>query len=110
MHNIKMVVRCSRCMDFKKSYKSPWKKCKRRRSGQRGRGIKRFFKKAKKLAKKAVNSDIAKMAISQGLAYASKLYDMGTSKIENKKVKKLLQSQMVKILLNKGLDKAYSKL
>ena len=50
------------------------------------------------------------MAISQGLAYASKLYDMGTSKIENKKVKKLLQSQMVKILFNKGLDKAYSKL
>ena len=70
--------------------KVPGKKCKRRRSGQTGRGIKSLFKKAKKLAKKAVNSDIAKMAISQGLAYAPKLYDMGTSKIGNKKVKKLL--------------------
>ena len=97
-------------MGFKKLYKSPCKKCKRRRSGQRGRGIKSFFKKARKLAKKAVNSDIAKMAISQGLAYAPKLYDIGTSKIGNKKVKKLLQSEMAKNLLNKGLDKAYSKL
>ena len=54
--------------------------------------------------------DIAKMAISQALAYAPKLYDMGTSKIGNKKVKKLLQSEIAKNLLNKVLDKAYSKL
>ena len=50
------------------------------------------------------------MAVSQGLVYAPKLYDMGTSKIGNKKVKKLLQSEMTKNLLKKGLDKAYSKL
>ena len=105
-----MVVRCSRCMGFKKSYKSPCKKCKRRRSGQRRSGIKSFFKKAKKLVKKEVNSYIAKMTISQGLAYAPKLYNMGTSKLGNKKVKKLLQSEMAKKLLNKGLHKAYSKL
>ena len=43
------------------------------------------------------------MAISQGLAYAPKLYDMATSKIGNKKVKKLLLSEMAKNLLNKGL-------
>ena len=48
------------------------------------------------------------MAISQGLAYASKLYDMGTSRIQNKKVKQLLQSEMKKRLLNKGINKAYS--
>ena len=40
--------------------------------------MKIFFKKAKKLAKKAVNSDIAKMPKSQGLAYAPKLYNIGT--------------------------------
>ena len=95
---------------IQKSYKSPCKKCKRRRSRQRGRGIKSFFKKTKKLAKKAVNSDIAKTAVSQELAYAPKFYHMGTSKIGNKKMKKLLQSEMAKNLLNKGLDKAYSKL
>ena len=61
-----------------------------------------LFKKAKKLKKKAVKSDIAKLAISQGLAYAPKLYDMGTSRIKNKKVKQLLQSEMAKGLLNKG--------
>ena len=91
-----MVVRCSRCMGFKKSYKSPFKKCERRRTGQRGHGIKSFFKKVIKLAQKAVNSNIAKMRINQGLAYAPKLYNIGTSKIGNKKVKKLLQSQMAK--------------
>ena len=49
----------------------------------------------KKLSEKAVNSDIAKVAISQGLAYAQKLYDTGTLKIENK-VKKLSQSELAK--------------
>ena len=48
------------------------------------------------------------MAISQGLAYAPKLYDMGTSKIKNKKVKQLLQ--VAKGLLNNGINKAYSNL
>ena len=38
-----------------------------------------------------------------------KLYDIGTSKIGNKKVKKLLQSKMAKNLLKKGLNKIYSK-
>ena len=93
-------------MGFKKSYKSYCKKCARRR-GQRGRGIGRLFKKAKKLAKKAVKSDISKMTISQGLAYAPKLYDMGTSRIKNEKVKQLVQSEMAKGLLNKGINKAY---
>ena len=102
-----MVVCCSQFMASKKSYKSPWKEYKRRRSGQSGRGIKNVFKKVEKLAKKVVNSGITKMAISQGLAYAPKLYDMSTSKIGNKMVKKLLQSDMAKYLLNKGLDKAY---
>ena len=104
-----MAVRCSKCTGFKKYYKSYCKKCARRR-GQRGRFIGSLFKKAKKLAKKAVKSDIAKMAISQGLAYAPKLYDLDTSRIENKKVKQLLQSEMVKGLLNKGINKAYSNL
>ena len=43
-----------------------------------------------------VHSDTAKVAISQGLGYAQKLYDMGTLKIENKKVKKLSQSELAK--------------
>ena len=43
-----------------------------------------------------VNSNIAKMAISEGLAYAPKLYHMGSSKMRNKKVEELLQSEMAK--------------
>ena len=71
-------------MGFKKFYKSYCKKCARMR-GQRDRGIGSLFKKAKKLAKKAVKSDIAKMVIGQELAYAPKLYDMSPSRIKNKK-------------------------
>ena len=66
-----MVVRCSRWMGFKRSSKSTVKNCMRKR-GQRGRGFGKFFKKAKCLVKKAVKSDLGKLATSQGLAYAPK--------------------------------------
>ena len=48
-----MVVRCSRCMGFKRSTKSTCKKCMRRR-GQRGHSFGKFFKKATGLVKKVV--------------------------------------------------------
>ena len=87
-----MVVRCSRCMGFKRSTKNTCKKCMRRR----GHGFDKFFKKAKGLVKKAVKSDLGKLPVSQGLAYAPKLLDMAASKIKNKKVKTLLKSEMTK--------------
>ena len=107
---VKMVVLCIRCMGFKKLYKSACKKCKNKRRGESGRDLGKMFKKAKKLTKKAMNSDLGKLVISQGLAYAPKIYNMGTSKIKKKRIKQLLQSNTAKRLLNKGIDKAYSKL
>ena len=83
-----MVVRGSKCMVFKKSHKSTCKKCRNSRRGQRGRGLEKIFKKAKRFVKKAINSDLGKLAVSQGLAHAPKLYDMGTSRIKNKKIEK----------------------
>ena len=100
---IKVVVRCNRCMGFKKSHKNASKKCRNSGRGQRGRGLGKTFK-------KAITSNLGKLAISQGLAHASKLYDMGTSWIKNKKIRKILQSNTAKGLLNKGIDKACSKL
>ena len=47
-------------------------------------------KKTKSFVKKAINSDLGKLAISQGLAHVPRLYDIGTSKIKNNKIKKLL--------------------
>ena len=76
-----MVVRCSRCMGFKRSTKSTCKKCMRKRQ-QRGRGFGKFFKKAQGPLKKSVKSDLGKLAINQGLTYAPKLLDMGASKIK----------------------------
>ena len=104
-----MVVRCSRCKGFKRSTKSTCKKCMRRRQ-QRDHLFGKFFKKAKGLVKKAVKSDVGKLAVSQGLTYTTKLLDIGASKIKNKKVKALLKSEMTKKLLNKGTNALYSKL
>ena len=73
-------------MGFKRSTKTTCKKCMRRRQ-QRGRGFGKFFKKAKGLVKKAVKSDLEKLAINQKLTYTPKLLDMGASKIKSKKVK-----------------------
>ena len=86
-----MVVRCSRCMGFKKSHRSACKKCRKSRKEQQGRGLEKRFKKAKRFVKNAINSSLRKLAVSHGLADAPKLYDMGTSKIKNKKIKKIFQ-------------------
>ena len=72
-----MVVRCSRYMGFKRSTKSTWKKCMRRR-GQRGRGFGKIFKKANGLMKKAVKYDLGKLAISQELAYTPQTFTYGS--------------------------------
>ena len=42
-----MVVRCSKCMGFKKSHRSACKKCRKSRKEQQGRGLGKGFKKAK---------------------------------------------------------------
>ena len=69
-------------MGFKKSRKPNAKKYSRRR-GQRGRGIGSFFKKAKCLTKKAINLDIGKFAISQGLAMPQVLRKLRIKRYEN---------------------------
>ena len=61
-------------MGFKKSHKSAFKKCRKSREGQRGRGMGKMFKKAKRFVKKAINSNLGKLAISQELAHAPRLY------------------------------------
>ena len=63
-------------MGFKRSYKNPWE----------DNEFKSFFRKAKTGGKKAGKWGIPKMAISQRLVYALKLYDMGTWKIKSKKI------------------------
>ena len=80
------------------------KKCRKSTRGQRGQGLGKMCKRVKRFVKKAMNSDLGKLAISQGLAHAPKLYDIGTSKIKNKKTKKLFQSDIAIGLLNKGID------
>ena len=96
-------------MGFKKSHKSACKNVGKSEKDSEGEAWEKCSRKPKGL-KKATNSNLGKLAISQGLAHVPKLYDIGTSKIKNKKIKKLLQSDIAKVLLNDGIDKAYSKL
>ena len=85
-----MAVCSSRCIGFKKSHKCACKNCRNSRRGQRGQYLGKLFKKAKRFIKKVINSDLGKLEINEGLANAPKLYDMGTSRITNKKIRKIL--------------------
>ena len=78
-------------MGFKKSHRSACKKCRKNRKEQRWWGLGKGFKKAKRFVKKAINSHLGKLAISHGLADAPELYNIGTSKLKNKKIKKNFQ-------------------
>ena len=82
-----MVSICKYCHCFKRSYRSKYKRCGKKRR-QRGRGFKSLFKKVKDTAKKAARSDIAKLA--KGLEHLPRLCANGASKIEHKKIKSLL--------------------
>lgn len=79
-----MVSICRKCKEFKKSYRSTCKCCSKSRRLQ-GRGFKSIFQKVKCTAKKALQSDVAKLAISKGLGYLPRLYAKGASKYQRQK-------------------------
>ena len=97
------------CRAFIWSYRS---KCKRfgRKRHQCGRGFKSLFKKVKGAAKKAAQSDIGKLAISNRLDHLPRLYTKGASKIKNKKIKPLLNSGAAHSLVNRGTKRLSSAL
>ena len=55
------------------------------RTRQRVRVIETVFKKACYLSKKAINSSLGKMLITEGLEYVPTLYEKGTKKLKTKK-------------------------
>lgn len=87
-----MMYICSLCKDFKKSSRS--------KHGQGGCRFVSFFKNARRLAKEAVNSDLGKMLISKGVEYLPSFYSKGASRIKNKKLKALLNSNVAHSLVN----------
>ena len=74
---------------------------------QRGRGIgSNILKFAKKVAKTPIVREFRKMALNELL----NLYNKGTSEIKNKKIKKLLQSDLANTLVDIGTEYGRQKL
>ena len=74
---------------------------------QRGRGIgSNILKFSKKVANTPIVQEFGKMALNELL----NLYNKGTSEIKNKKIKKLLQSDLANTLVDIGTEYGRQKL
>ena len=72
------------------------------RKGQRGRG---FLSSLRKMAKNPLVRHVGKTALEKSINYAPELYNLGKSKIKNKTVRKILQSDTATNLLNNVVTK-----
>ena len=85
----------------------------RRRRGaniQRGRGFKSFFKKAANFGKKAFKNKTVRNITKQIIQNAPEALDMLSSKVKNKKIKKLLNSDITKTGVDLATGFALDKL
>ena len=82
----------------------------RRRRGQRGRGFGSFFKKAFKFGKKALKNKTVRAIGSQLLENAPDALEMLGKKVKNKKLKKILNSDITKTGVDLAAGYAIDKL
>ena len=82
----------------------------RRRAGQRGRGFKSFFKKAANFGKKALQNKTVRGITRQLIENAPDALDMLSRKVNNKKLKKLLNSDITKTGVDLAAGFALDKL
>ena len=71
-----------------------------RRNRQRGRGFKSFFKKALKFGKKALNNKTVRSIGRELIQNVPDAVDMLGKKVKNKKLKKILNSDITKTGVN----------
>ena len=83
---------------------------KRKRRGQRGRGFGSFFKKALKFGKKALKNKTVRAIGSQLLENAPDALEMLGKKVKNKKLKKILNSDITKTGVDLAAGYAIDKL
>ena len=82
----------------------------RRRRGQRGRGFGSFFKKALKFGKKALNNKTVRSIGRELLENVPDAVEMLGSKVKNKKLKKILNSDITKTGVNLASGYAIDRL
>ena len=61
-----------------------------------------LLKKGLSAGAKAINSDIGKKLIDEGIKHAPELYRLGTSRIRNKNVRKALESEVANYVVQEG--------
>ena len=89
---------------------APKGKRRRRRAGQRGRGFKSFLKKAANFGKKAFKNKMVRGITRQLIENAPDALDMLSTKVKNKKLKKLLNSDITKTGVDLAAGFALDKL
>ena len=89
---------------------APKGKRRRRRAGQRGRGFKSFLKKAANFGKKAFKNKTVRGITRQLIENAPDALDMLSTKVKNKKLKKLLNSDITKTGVDLAAGFALDKL
>ena len=99
-----------RIMRRYKQRAAPKGKRRRRRAGQRGRGFKSFLKKAANFGKKAFKNKMVRGITRQLIENAPDALDMLSTKVKNKKLKKLLNSDITKTGVDLAAGFALDKL
>ena len=99
-----------RIMRRYKQRAAPKGKRRRRRAGQRGRGLKSFFKKAANFGKKAFKNKTVRGITRQIIQNAPDALDLISRKVNNKKLKKILNSDITKTGVDLATGFALDKL
>ena len=99
-----------RIMRRYKQRTAPKGKRRRRRAEQRGRGFKSFLKKAANFGKKAFKNKTVRGITRQLIENAPDALDMLSTKVKNKKLKKLLNSDITKTGVDLAAGFALDKL
>ena len=89
---------------------TPKGKRRRRRNSQRGRGFKSFMKKAVNFGKKAFKNKTVRKITKQLIQNAPDAIDLLSKKVNNKKIKKLLNSDIARTGVDLATGFALDKL
>ena len=89
---------------------APKGKRRRRRNSQRGRGFKSFMKKAVNFGKKAFKNKTVRKITKQLIQNAPDAIDLLSKKVNNKKIKKLLNSDIARTGVDLATGFALDKL
>ena len=72
-------------------------------------GVNDLFKKGLDVGSRALTSEIGQKLLEEGIKHAPELYEIGTSKIKNNNLKKILESDVTNYIVEETCKKAKNK-